>query len=789
MKLSRRTFTIGTGALVLGIANPALAADQFDSLRQRWADLAKGTGYNPATEPFASQLAAQAQQAAANRDAMTPSGSSLWPDLPLGTVSANMANSYYRLGGMAKAWAMPGTWLTGNTGLLSTIITGLDYMNANAYTAGRPRYDNWWHWQIGGPQSLEATMCLIYDHLTPARITDYLAAVNYYVPESRVSTYSGTSTGANRVDLCQVIALSGILAKNSTKITVARNAVSPVFPYVTDGDGLYVDGSFIQHSVIPYTGSYGAVLIGGLADLFALFAGSNWAITDPNRQIIFDSVENAYAPFLFNGLMMDGQSGRAISRGIGAGDPLGLQHDDHRRGHTIVDSVLLLAQAASSTERARWRRLAKGWYQRDYWSPPLQDQSMSVPALARVKALLDDTSVSPLAEPVHSRVFGSMDRAVHRRPGWALAITMCSTRTSFYEHGNGENQRGWHTNNGMTYHWGATSGNGQYSDAFWPTVDPYRLPGTTVSRKPLPDAAGPPWGGLMPANNWAGGATDGEYSAVGQYCQGAQSTLLSKKSWFCLDDAVICMGAGIKSTDGYAVETTIDNRNLGPGTGAHAFLVDGVAQPTTVGWSATLNGINWAHNTFAGYVFPGGATVKAKREARSGRWSDINDDGSTALLSRKYLTLWYDHGVDPGNGGYAYLLMPGASSAATQARSNDGGYLTILANDRYQHGISVPSRGVTAINFWHVSSSPIGDITVDQPASVLIRQSGNTATVCLADPRQNIASIDLTWERPVSSVSAKDSTVTVLQTGSRLRLRFATSGTAGRTHKATVNLA
>lgn len=795
MELSRRNFLITTGgttAAMLGLSSsPAMAADEYDTLRQRWADIIKGTGYNPATEPFASQLASQAQVATTNRNNMAPNGStSLWPDLPLGTVSANVTSSYSRLSGMAKAWAMPGTSLTGDPNLLTEVIAGLDYLHTNAYTAGRATYNNWWDWQIGSPQLLLGTMCLIYSNLQPQQITNYLAAVDHYIPDSRYNSYTGTSTGANRVDLCLSTALRGVLGKNSAKITLARNSLSPVFPYVTDGDGFYVDGSFVQHSVIPYTGTYGAALISGLAGQFALLAGSSWAVTDSNRQIIFDTVEKAYAPFLFNGLVMDGVSGRGISRGLSVSDPLQIQQDDHRRGHGIINSILLLAEAASTNERNRWRGLAKGWIQRDYWSPPLSDASLSIPALARLKSVADDASVTAIAEPVNSKVFGGMDRATHRRAGWALAISMCSTRTSFYEHGNGENVRGWHTNNGVTYYWGAAAGNGQYSDAFWPTVDPYRLPGTTVSRKPLADAAGPAWGGLLPANNWAGGATDGEFSAIGQYCQGVQSTLLAKKSWFCLDDAVVCLGAGISSTDGYAVESIVDNRNLGPGTGTHTFLVNGTAQLAAVGSSGTFASTNWAHlNGFAGYVFPGGTTVKAVRENRSGSWRDINGGGTTTSLSRKYLTLWYDHGVNPTNGVYSYLLMPFATSAAVQARAADTGWLSVLANTRYQQGIRVPSRGVIAINFWEVPTSPIGGVSVDQPASVLIRESGSTATVCLADARQNLGIITLTWQRSVSSVVSSDPSVTVIQTGSQLVLRFNTAGSAGKTHKATVTLA
>jgi hyaluronate lyase len=189
-------------------------------------------------------------------------------------------------------------------------------------------------------------------------------------------------------------------------------------------------------------------------------------------------------------------------------------------------------------------------------------------------------------------------------------------------------------------------------------------------------------------------------------------------------------------------------------------------------------------------VFPGGATVKALREARTGRWRDINVNGASTALTRKYLTIWYDHGVNPTNGSYLYQLMPGATSTATQARAADPGWLTVLTNTRYQQGVKVASRGVTAVNFWVVDAgTPVVDgITVDQPAAVLIRQTGNSAVISLSDPRQNLGTITLTWQRAVSAVTSADSSVTVLQTGSQLVLRFAVTASAGATHQATVTL-
>ncbi|HEY3478310.1 MAG TPA: polysaccharide lyase 8 family protein, partial [Streptomyces sp.] len=659
-----------------------------------------------------------------------------------------------------------------------------DHLHAQAYNATTTRYDNWWDWQIGSPRLLLDICVQLYDQLSAARLADWTAAVDHFVPDSAVASYSGTSTGANRVDLCRVLALRGVVGKSSAKLALARDALSPVFPYVTTGDGFYADGSFIQHTWVPYTGSYGQVLIDGLGRLFALLTGSDWAVTDPNRQLFLDMVEKAYAPWIHNGLLMDPVVGRAASRGVSASDALHIKADDHLRGHTLLANIAVLALGASAAEQTRWNGMVKGWMARDYYEPALSDPQLGIADLSRLKAVAD-SAVTAAAEPVGHRLFASMDRAVHRRTGWAAAISMCSARTTFYETGNGENLRGWHTNNGMLSWWGDTYGNGQYSDCFWPTVNPYRLPGTTVSTKTLADAYGGAWGASRPDTVWAGGATDGEFAAVGQYVKGLGSTMLGKKSWFCLDDAVVCLGAGITATDGVPVESVVDNRNLGP-TGTHAFTVDGTAQPTTLGWKKTFTGARWAQLAgFGGYVFPGGATFTALREARTGSWHDINTGGTTDPITRRYLTTWFDHGVDPTAGGYAYLVMPGASTATTAARAAATGWLTILANTADRQAVSVPSLGVTAVNFWNAGS--VGGVTATAPAAVLIRVTGRTATVSVSDPTHSGTAFDLTWARAVTAVTAHDPSITVTGTGSALKLHIA-PGTAGATQHATVSL-
>lgn len=791
---SRRAFlsAAGGGALLLG--TPAVRAGaepvegDYAALRAVWRDLILGGGFSATAEPFRSWLAGLGEQTRGWTSAMAPTAGSLWPDLGFATDPEKLMQSYYRLRTMTEAYVRPGTGLTGDGALLSALLTGLDHLHAQAYHAGQVRYGNWFCWQIGAPQALLDVCVLLYGELPAARLADYCAAVDHFVPDSAVAVYGGTSTGANRVDLCRVLALRGVVGADPAKLALARDALAPVFPYVTSGDGLYRDGSFVQHTWVPYTGTYGAVLLGGLGLLFALLQGTAWQVTDPGARIVFDAVERAWAPFLFNGLVMDCVSGRAVSRGVAVADALQVQQDDHTRGHAVLAGILLLAEGAGAAERDRWRGLVKGWTARDYYSRPLADRSLGLAPLARIAALEADASVTALPEPVGHRLFPSMDRAAHRRPGWAASLSMASRRIAHYETGNGEHLHGWHTGSGMLSWWGASYGNGQYSDAFWPTVDPYRLPGTTVVRKALADGAGGDWGAARPDADWVGGSSDGEFASVGQHLRGLGSTLQARKSWFFLADTVVCLGAGIRASDGAVVESVVDNRNLGA-SGTHTLTVNGTVQPSAQGWSGSVPAPGWAHLAgFGGYVLHGPGTVRALREARTGRWSEVNRGGSTAALTRRYLTLWYDHGTDPAGAGYAYQMLPGATAAQTAARAATPGWLTVLANGEAVQGVSVGSLGFTGVSFWQ--SGVAGPLEASAPCSVTVRErTDGTATVAVADPARAATALTVLWNRPVAAVLSRPASLVGVATGARLRLEFGNlTATAGASQEVVVRL-
>src|SRR6185503_20504277 len=190
-------------------------------------------------------------------------------------------------------------------------------------------YDNWFDWEIASPLALNDITVLLYDRLSPAQINNYMSAVDRFTPAPDL-------TGANKVWKASVVAVRGAIVKNGAKITLAKQALSDVFPYVDAGDGFHTDGSFVFHEFFAYNGHYGAELLGTITPLMKVLQGSPWEVTDPARANLFRWVHDAFQPFIYKGALMQMVSGRVYTR-------LG---DDHADGHSLITAILNAADLA-----------------------------------------------------------------------------------------------------------------------------------------------------------------------------------------------------------------------------------------------------------------------------------------------------------------------------------------------------------------------------------------------------------------------------------------------------------
>ncbi|MBR7838491.1 polysaccharide lyase 8 family protein [Actinospica durhamensis] len=792
----------GAFALPLGLAASAEAStDPYAALRTTWATYLSGGAIDSSNSAYAPALAGLSAETEAYLSTIQ-SGSgitALWADLPLGTVSGNLSTTLKRLKAMALAYATPGTSYTGSATLAAAIAAGLDFMVAGPYAATTTTYDSWWDWQIGCTQALEDAAILLYATLTTTQISSYCAVIDAFVPDPTkqltvASTSTTVSVGSNRLDLCRAVIVRGALGESSTAITTGVAAISPTLPMVLYGDGLYPDYSYLFHKEIAYTGTYGEIFFYDVAALVLLLAGSTWAITDPNLSVVYDAVTAGLAPLVYNGLMLDSVRGRAVSR---------YSESDAQDGYTAAITLLLYAQAVAAsdpTQAAAWQSTALGWLQRNTVTTVTATQQQvvnlttgaevavgasyfGVYGISLAESVLNDTSLTAAAEPVSHDQFPNMARAVHRQPGWAYSLAMSSAYVSRYESINGENLHGWYTGDGMGYLYLAGDA-AQFNDAFWDTVNPAMLPGTTADQGTVANSAGQ---STLTSSAWAGGSVvAGRYGAVGMHLAAYSTNLTAVKSWFCLDSQVVALGAGITSTSGNDVLTTVENRNLHT-IGNNTLYVDGAAQTISAGWSSTVSGVTSACLTgVAGYCFlgSGGADdVTFALTNQTGNWHDVNTSAPTTLAddTRPYLSIAIDHGADPSGAAYAYAILPDATPAqtATYAASPT---VTVLSNTTTAQAISDPTLGVTMANFFAAGTA--GPITVNAPASVSIQASGTSLSVTVSDPTRTATTVLVTVAvSGYVSVSAANPTVTVLSTaGGQIQLLVETGGSHGAGH-------
>src|SRR5690606_22099727 len=146
------------------------------------------------------------------------------------------------------------------------------------------------------------------------------------------------------------------------------------------------------------------------------------------------------------------------------------------------------------------------------------------------------------------------------------------------------------------------------------------------------------------------------------------------------------------------------------------------------------------------YVFLAGpVTLHALREDRVSRVDPA--------VTRRYATLWLDHGTDPVDQSYAYLMAPLASAARTAELAASPG-VTLLANDAevqaiWQAGLGVRTPvGLLGANFFSAGTIQVlaMTLTVDSPASVAIERGTSQLEIAVADPTHVVDSLTVTLD-------------------------------------------
>ena len=198
-----------------------------------------------------------------------------------------------------------------------------------------------------------------------------------------------------------------------------------------------------------------------------------------------------------------------------------------------------------------------------------------------------------------------------------------------------------------------------------------------------------------------------------------------------------------------------------------------------------FDGAEWTHlegngsSAGIGYYFPEeGTSIRARRARNTGNWSDI---GTTEGEStQNYLEMWFDHGKNPTNGSYSYVLLPETGKEETENYAK-APQVTVLANTSAAQAVYQKELGITGINFWEDKETTVGEVTCDSQASVMMQEGKDgRLRVAVSDPTmKNKGTITLKINRPITNMIDSDSGISCVPSESGAELTFNMAGTNG----------
>ncbi len=701
-------------------------------------------------------------------------------------------------------------------------------------------YYNWWDYAFGAPDEILQTLLVLYPYesTAEANIAEELMATSLDLldtlrPDNAGQTDENTlSYRRTRLRICGMM---GALQEDVRLIEETRDNLVSLLAMNDGGNGVQEDYSYILHDYYAYDCGYGGQnLAERIIGSYYVMAGTAFEPDAPDRHIQMDWILKTFMPVMHNGVAMLQSNGRFPGSGrdhghyaiVGALQLLGCfePEDD-------IQLIQFIREAVVRDTEEETKKLYSA----------LAVSLGNVMLVQRLKECIFEYNMPELGNTyahMRYRTDRGVQHTENYTVGLAMSSRRIATHESIlgcnrYGWYTGDGAI-------FVYDDKTTISYDQYGMDFNLFANMYRMPGTTEENSTIrePNCEKLPYfpGMTYTSSGWiqdknkdgldagafVGGAElDGQFIAAAMdfeaYSWSAEesaaekrkvknpvvqnnlkqvltSDLTAKKSYFMFDNEIVCVGSDIDfSTRSNSVYTYVDNRELTEKTkvngvttyGTEDIIVDGVTMEKVNAFSPkSFSDPQWVYaGNFGGYVFPKGGNVTLNKTYResSADGDDTNDDFNKMTLSttarngkHSFLELWIDHGSRPVNGSYSYVMLPGMTSEETQGYSKRPD-ISIVKNTTSLHVVRENTLGITAMVFWKPGT--YGNITVDKPMILMVREKDGMYTLVASDPTQELTSGTVTIHSPLYSWDM-DSRMTV-SGGAETNIQIDFSGSKG----------
>jgi len=631
------------------------------------------------------------QRVEAILDKMNPDGSFEGIDYTDLSRTAGFPHRYhtYDLVYLAKAYRTKSSDYYKSKPLKQKITQSLQYWVDHDFFG-----DNWHNNQISTPTNLVNLMLLIGEELPD----DLVEKAQPIIGRAHMNA-SGARPSGDRIVIAGILAKNLLFNEDKEAFDEIIDLIEGEVKFSTGQRGMQHDYSFHhRHDRVNNTTSYG---YGKYANNFGEWsyyvAGTKYAFSKERINHLVDYYLDGIYKQMVYGIYTDiSVKNRSIS------------HKATFEPHDVVEiERLLLSTDYRKDELEEIMKLRKG-------------------------------EMSPSSS--FSKFFWQTEHFVVQRPNFYTTVRMFSTRNRNMEVPyNGPGKTTHHRADGTNY----LMLKGDEYHNIWPVYDWQKISGTTIMQKPK--LYGPDEIQKDGLRDFVGAVTDGLYGAVAFDFKSPHDLLEAKKSWFFFDDAYVCLGTDINSDPDLPVATTINQVLLRSDVT--------VAQDEKVKiipkGKRELQDVKWVHQDKIGYIFPSQTTVNLSNQEEQGRWSDITDQKniSEELVNKDVFMLWFDHGNDPENASYEYIVVPDVEVAQLNSLSENNHHLEILSNTRDLQAVKNNQLNIFQGAFYKGGEIQVNDeliLSLESQGMVMLKMANNRIeSLTVADPSRKLRKLML----------------------------------------------
>ena len=607
-----------------------------------------------------------------------------------------------RLKAMALNYKHPESKFFNNATLLQQIEKGLLCFKKKAPSCS----DNWWYNDIGAPQAYMIPLLLLKGHISHENM---LVAAAYL--KDKIESYIGG--GKNLSWIAEIAMHKGCAEDNYSTVQHAFKAIASTLSIVSEQgkEGIKIDGSFHQHHAQIYSGGYGMSLTDDVSKFMEMSVDTQFAneFTLEKKEIFQKLLLEGHLLLSFRNSIDFGTRGRNISRPTS-------------EYTTVPVDVLERAVVGDPANAGIYR----AWINH-----------------------INSGTAFPKANV--NKHFWKSDMMTQHGENFYMSAKIISKRTYGTESLNNENIKGYNLPLGATN----IMTTGKEYDNIYPVWDWTRIPGTTaIGNQDKTSLEGYQIGN----NEFGGGVSDGVNGIIAY--KGKYNELQANKAYFFFDNMMFCIGSDISYVQNDNVLTSVEQNLLN----GEVIYNDGQEKQLSSNSNMQLKQLKWVYHNNTGYIFRGTDNVTIQNMSQAGSWKDINATGESGLIGKNVFSVWINHGLNPENASYQYIVVPDKSINAFRdlaeqidfyIAQNDGSVQAIREGNKY------------GFVFYKSASTKMDDglvISSDKPSIVFIEKKGNTYTIAVSDPTYTQANVTLTLNKKMIEKSG----VTITEQGSNI---------------------